>query len=102
MWWVRWRMFHQSLHDVQELQCDGTAISSWNATRQVGTNGCAVAEVQKRMIGRGFRMCFGSKQNKMAMKWRTNFDVVRNDSVDSVTSTTLHRVCGKRRTCEES
>ena len=27
---------------------------------------------------------------------------LRNNSVDFVTSTTEHRVCGKRRTCEES
>ena len=77
---MRWRLFHQSLFDVHTLGsncnaatfvgprrvdllhqsmmegvsdgCEGTAISSWNATKHVGTigrcaRGCAVAEIRK-------------------------------------------------------
>ena len=79
----------------------GMQRSTWEQL-DVMHAGAPLPKFEKRMIGRGFRMCFGPGRNTMAMKWGTNMDVVRNNSVDFVTSTIEHRVCGKRRTCEES
>ena len=79
----------------------GMQRSTWERLDVVHA-GAQLPKFEKRMIGRGFRTCFGPGRNTMAMKCGTNMAVVRNNSVDFVASTTEHRVCGKRRTCEES